>query len=111
MIFLVDNALITQQSQCKQSQPPCKKPSPKKAFVRDKETSQPNIVAGMMLEVNDDRETKQLVVAYKTIQVKFLDKMMVVPVDQELACPCCYKKTTICGLLHTHTHTNACSMY
>jgi hypothetical protein len=147
MTCLLDEALLTQQIQHKQSakkcntnQPSRKKPSPKKAskdqysknaftyqavempshkkryleyhshhaFTRAKLTSKPNILAGTMLEVMDDRETRQVFVANKTIEAKFVNKMMVVPIEQEIDCQFCYNKTTLCGF---NAHICGCYLY
>jgi hypothetical protein len=45
----------------------------------------PNGLSGQMREVTDDHETMHVYVANKTIQAKFVDKMRVVIIDQDLA--------------------------
>jgi hypothetical protein len=66
----------------------------------------PNIIEGQMLEVTGNCETHQVFVQTKTRKAKFVHNMLVVPYDQSIACPCCYKKKSL-----TNSHSRACYIF
>jgi hypothetical protein len=116
--------ILSQVFQCKQSKKssskkwnntnqPAHKKSPKSysridsspmALARANYPNQPNILDGQMLEVTYDHGTMHICVANKSIPAHFVDNSLFFSIDQDLACPCCFKKTSLFGL-NVHTHS------
>jgi hypothetical protein len=88
------------------------KKSPKKqnrnmAFARTKNPKQ-NVLEGLMLELTDDRKTRQVFVEKKMVPADFVGNNLVLQIDQDIACPCCLKKTSLVGF---YSHSRMCYLY
>jgi hypothetical protein len=76
------------------------------AFTSVKDPKRPNVLEGKMFELNDDHETRQVFVEKKIIPADVVGNSLVIPIDQDIACPYCFKNTSLYGF---NIHT--CSRY
>jgi hypothetical protein len=63
---------------------------------------------GQMLELNDDHETRQVFIEKKMLPDNFVGNNLVLQVEQDIACRCCLKKTSLVGF---YSHTRLCYLY
>jgi hypothetical protein len=76
-------------------------------FARAKDPKR-NVLQGKMLELTDDHETRQVFVENKILPANFVGNNFVLQVEQDIACPCCLKKTSLAGF---YSHTRLCYLY
>jgi hypothetical protein len=71
-----------------------KKPYSNMAFARAKDPKR-NVLQGKMLELTGDHETGQVFIENKMLPANFVGNNLVLQVEQDIACPCCLKKTRL----------------
>jgi hypothetical protein len=67
-----------------------------------------NVLQGKMLELTEDHETRQVIFEKKMLPADFGGNNLVLQVEQDIACPCCLKNTSLVGFF---LHTRLCYLY
>jgi hypothetical protein len=98
---------LKEYDQGKLSKKSSKKHNSNMAFTRAKNPKR-NVVEGQMLELTDDHDTRQVFLEKKTILADFVRNNVVIQVDQDIACLCCLKKTSLVGF---YSHSRLCYLY